>query len=167
MHQELGKRSTEYTNDTHSGTHLTIVETINRSMKYPSQLPQAQELNQAISVFIAKGMHLILTVEEPDFVSMLNKLNPRYLCPIRQHFSEVELPCLYSHVRDSKVKPKLEDAAYCLLTLDLWTSTAHDPYLSVTIHFIDTECCLKIFCLEISALYDDHSYWFKHQRCCY
>ena len=64
---------------------------------------------------------------------------------------------MYSHVRYSEVKPKLEDAAYCLLTLDLWTSTAHDPYLSVTIHFIDTEWCLKTFCLEISPLYDDHT----------
>ena len=64
---------------------------------------------------------------------------------------------MYSHVRDSKVKPKLEDATYCLLTLDLWTSTAHDPYLSVTIHFIGTEWCLKTFCLETSPLYDDHT----------
>ena len=64
---------------------------------------------------------------------------------------------MYSHVRDSKVKPKLEDATYCLLTLDLWTSTAHDLYLSVTIHFIGTEWCLKTFCLETSPLYDDHT----------
>lgn len=85
-------------------------------MKYPSQSPQAQELNQAVSMFIAKGMHPILIVEEPGFVSMLNKLNPKYQCPTRQNFSEVELPRLYSHVHDSKVKPKLEDAAYCSLT---------------------------------------------------
>ena len=72
MHQELGRKSTEYANETNSGTQLTIAEAINRSMKYPSQLPQTQKLNQVVSVFIAKGMHLILTVEESDFVSMLN-----------------------------------------------------------------------------------------------
>ena len=102
-------------------------------------------------------MHPILTVEEPGFVSLLNKLNPKYQCPTRRHFSEVELPRLYSHVRDSKVKPKLGDAAYCSLTLDLWTSTSHDPYLSVTVHFIDNEWCLKAFCLETTPLYDDHT----------
>ena len=72
-HQELGRKSTESTNETDSGTQLTIAETIDQSMKYPSQSPQAQELNQPVSVFIVKGMHLILTVEEPSFVSMLNK----------------------------------------------------------------------------------------------
>ena len=55
------------------------------------------------------------------------------------------------------MKPKLEDAAYCSLTLDLWTSTAHDPYLCVTIHFMDTEWCLKTFYLETLPLYDDHT----------
>ena len=83
MHQELGRKSTESTNETDSGTQLTISETIDRSMKYLSQSPQVQELNQAVSVFTAKGMHLILTVEEPGFVSMLNKLNPKYQCPTR------------------------------------------------------------------------------------
>jgi len=88
-------------------------------------------------------MHPILTVEEPSFIRMLNKFNPKYQCPTRQHFSEAELPCLYIHVCDSKVKPKLGDAAYYLLTFTLWTSTAHDSYLSVTVHFIDIEWCLK------------------------
>ena len=55
-YQELGKKTTESTSGIDSGTLLTITETINRTMKYPSQSPQAQELNQAISVFIAKGM---------------------------------------------------------------------------------------------------------------
>ena len=63
-YQELGKKTTESTSGIDSGTQLTITETINRTaglnitqLKYPSQSPQAQELNQAISVFIAKGMH--------------------------------------------------------------------------------------------------------------
>ena len=36
-------------------------------------------------------------------------------------------------------------------------STAHDPYLIMTIHFIDTEWCLKTFCLETTLLCDDHT----------
>ena len=88
---------------------------------------------------------------------LVNKLNLKYQCPTRHPFSEVKLPRLYSYVRDSKVKPKFGDAAYCSLTLDLWTSTSHDPYLSVTIDFIDNEWCLKTFCLETTPLYDDHA----------
>lgn len=62
------KKSTVSTDETNSGTQLMIAETIDRSMKYQVSITP----NQAVSVIIAKGMHPILTVEEPHFVSMLN-----------------------------------------------------------------------------------------------
>ena len=49
-HQELGKKTTESTSGIDGSTQLTITETIDRTTKYPSQSPQAQELNQAVSI---------------------------------------------------------------------------------------------------------------------
>ena len=100
-HQELGKKTTQSTSGIDS-TRLTIIETIDRTTKYPSQSPQDQEP----LVYLLQNVWIlcILTVEEPGFVSMLNKLNPKYQCPTQQHFQKLNLYC---HVRNSKVTPKL------------------------------------------------------------
>lgn len=65
--------------------------------------------------------------------------------PLDGTLSEVELPCLYSHIHDSTVKPKLGEAAYCLLTLDLCMSTADNTYLNANLDFVDTEWYLNTF----------------------
>ena len=44
-------------------TQFTLQQSINRDKQYPLSLPQAQEFNQAVSYFIAKGMHPLSTVE--------------------------------------------------------------------------------------------------------
>ena len=113
---------------------LTLVEAIDRAKQYPHNSPQALELNEAICYFLAKGMHPLSTVEEPGFRNLIYKLNPRYHCPSRKHFSEKELPQLYTYVRDAKIKPQMEEVSHFSITTDLWTSASHDPYLSLTMH---------------------------------
>ena len=64
------------------------------------------------------GMHPISTVEETGFCSLMYKLNPRYNCPSRKHFSEKELPQLYAHVRDTKIKPQIDGVLHFSITID-------------------------------------------------
>ena len=66
---------------------LTLAESIDRAKQFPPNSPQAQELNQAVCTFLVKGMHSISTVEEAGFRNLMYKLNPRYRCPPRKHFS--------------------------------------------------------------------------------
>ena len=85
---------------------------------------------------------------------MVSKLNPRYELPSRKHFSDYEIPQLYSHVRDNIVVPTLQQANCFAGTTDMWTSGTCDPYITFTIHFIDSNWELLSFCFP---LYDDHT----------
>jgi len=92
--------------------------TINRPLKaVPAQFIASAEINKAVCHFLAMGMHPISTVDEARFCSLMFKLNPRYNCLSRKHFSEKELPQLYANVRDTKIKPQLDRISYFLLQL--------------------------------------------------
>ena len=41
----------------------------------------------------------VYTVEKSGLKQMLNKFNPRYDVPSRNHFSRVAIPALYSEVK--------------------------------------------------------------------
>ena len=86
-------------------TQFTLAQSFNCSRKYLPNLLQAQEINKTVCHFLATGMYSISTVDEAGFRSLMYKLNPRYNCPSRKHFSEKELPQLYANVRDTKIKP--------------------------------------------------------------
>lgn len=69
----------------------------------------------------------------------VNLLEPRYQIPGRKVFSYDIIPKLYNEVRSfildhynlQNVKPSL--------TIDLWTSSNNDAYMSVTAHFLDLD----------------------------
>ena len=50
---------------------------------------------------------------------------------------------------------KLRQVRYYAITTDLWTSSACEPYITLTIHYIDSEWCLKSNCLDTVALFAD------------
>ena len=135
----------------------TLQQTYERATKYPPQSPTAVELNSAVTYFIAKDMQPVSIVEKPGFQHMVSKLNPHYQLPSRKHFSDYEVPNLYNHVRDVIVIPKLKEALYFAGTCDFWTSPSTIPYLTYTVHLIDTDWSLRSFCLSTSPLYEDHT----------
>lgn len=126
-------------------------------MHYDPKRVQAQQLNHAVTYFLAKDMQPYNTVEKPGFKAMVAKLNPRYKIPSRKHFAEQEIPRLCNSIKETTVMPKLKEIEYFSATTDFWTSQANHPYLSYTIHFVDEEWNLITFCLETVPLFEDHS----------
>ena len=84
-----------------------------------------KEQNRAVAYHIAKDAVPLSTIEKPGFQLMVSKLNPRYQLPSRRHFSDYEIPHLYSHVKDNVVIPALRQANFFSATTDLWTSGAN------------------------------------------
>ncbi len=85
---------------------------------------------------------------------MVSKLNRKYEIPTRKHFSGIEIPALYSLVRDNRVKPLVSKAECYAATTDLWTSGSCDPYITCYPSFYR----LRVeFCLDTVPLYDDHT----------
>ena len=100
----------------------TLPNVIERRKCFPSNSPQAQELNATVAYYLAKDMQPYYTVECPGFRKLIFKLNPRYHMPSRKYFSQQEIPWLYTKVKESVVNPKLAEIEYFSATTDLWTS---------------------------------------------
>ena len=125
-------------NITESMKQTTLEELIARSAKYLPDSAQAKELNRAVTYHIAKDSMPISIVERPGFKYMLLKLNPRYQIPSRRHFTDYEIPQLYSHVKDNIVAESLKEVNFFPTTTDLWSSDSCHPYLTLSVHFIFT-----------------------------
>ena len=126
-------------------------------MMYSRKSTEATTLNRAVAYFLTKDMQPVYTVEKSGFKFLVSKLNPRYDLPSRKYFTEVEIPKLYVEVRDTVVKPKLAEMKFFATTTDLWTSRAKHPYLSLTVHFVDSSWALQAITLETIPLFEDHS----------
>ena len=120
--------------------------------KYLPSSSQAIYLDKAVAFCIAKDMLPLQLVDKPGFCHMVTKLNPHYNLPYnlpsRRHFTDVSIPHLYSHVKTSVVKPKLDAAPYFSETTDLWTSVSNLPFITFTVHLIDEKWELCSFCPE-------------------
>ncbi|XP_017291101.2 E3 SUMO-protein ligase ZBED1-like [Kryptolebias marmoratus] len=98
----------------------------------------------------------VYTVEKDSFRDLVKVLDPRYIMPSRQHFSEVELPRLYDACR-TKVEKEVRSVVHYALTTDLWTSRVMQPYMNITIHFIREDWTLCTHCLQTAYFPDDHT----------
>ena len=50
-----------------------------------------------------------------------------------------------------------KEAHYFSATTDLWSSCTSDPYLSLTVHYVDTEWNLQSHCLQANYMPEDHT----------
>ena len=135
----------------------TLSEVTAKSSKYSSSGTQAKQLNRAVAFYLAKDGVPLSTVDKPGFRNLVEQMNPRYQLPTRRHFSDLEIPELYVHVRDYVVMPSLRDADFFSANTDLWTSAVNEPYLTLTVHLIDKDWELQSFCLDTVPLFVDHT----------
>ena len=136
----------------------TIEESFKLATKLRSDSREHKELTKAITYYLAKDMRPAYSVELPGFRSMVSKLNPRYGLPSRNYFSRTGIPSLYNEVRE-EVERKLEGEAAVNFsgTTDLWTSGSSDPYITFTVHYVNSTWQLRSYCLGTTYLAEDHT----------
>ncbi|KAI7799132.1 putative zinc finger BED domain-containing protein 1-like, partial [Triplophysa rosa] len=98
----------------------------------------------------------INAVENDGFRKLIKVLDPRYELPGRKHFSVTALPRLYAE-RSEQLEQELQNVAYFASTSDMWSSRTSEPYLSLTIHFIDKDWKLQSKCLQTAYFPEDHT----------
>ena len=97
----------------------------------------------------------VATVEQVGFKQLLKTMDPRYELPSRNYFAQEALPQMYTEVRQS-LADQLANVTHFALTSDMWSSRTCEPFMSVTVHFIqDWE--LKTACLQTSYFPQDHT----------
>jgi hypothetical protein len=134
----------------------TLENAIARSTKYSRDSPQHKDITRAVAYHIGKDGVSLSTVESAGFKHMINKLNPKYDLPSRKYFSQQAIPALYIEVHDCLLS-ELKQVSHCAITTDLWTSCSTEPYITVTIHYINSDWELKSACLQTVALLKDHT----------
>lgn len=95
-------------------------------------------------------------MEKTGFINLIKTLDPRYELPSRKYFSEVALPQLYNNTRE-KVSRELEELSFYSATADMWSSRTMQPYMSLTVHFINNAWDLRSISLQMSYFPDDHT----------
>lgn len=111
----------------------------------------------AITSFLVKSMVPIRTVEQESFIAMVKQLEPGYQVPSRKYFTETAIPKAYNDLVE-KVKAQLKGAVHFSITSDAWTSAINmNPYVSVTLHFIDDDW--KLISKNLSTIFapEDHT----------
>lgn len=98
----------------------------------------------------------ISTVNDPGFKALMKTMDKRYVLPSRKYFSRVALPALYDKCR-AEVEKDISTAEYFATTTDLWSSRTMEPYISLTVHYIDADFTMKTKCLQTAFFPDDHT----------
>jgi len=116
----------------------------------------AKDLTAALSYFIAKDMMPFQIVERPGFLRLMKVAVPHYKVPSRNFFTKTEKPQMFNN---ADVVQNLAQGTYFAATTDIWTSEsgAGQPYISFTIHYLNTDWQLLSHCLETQFFPEDHS----------
>src|SRR3990170_4252279 len=92
-----------------------------------------KQLHKSLTQFVIGTDQPLSIVEEPDFIKYSYDLNPKYKLPCIKTLKE-HIDSIYCFA-NSKIEQELScNANDASLTLDLWSSCAHQPYLGVTLH---------------------------------
>ena len=150
------KKKKQTPEHSHKTKQVTLPAAIEQTRPYPSGSKRAQEITNALSHFIAKEMMPFNIVERPGFQKLLNKLDDRYEIPSRKYFTKVAIPALYTSTR-GRIAESLKSVEYYSITTDMWSSSKMEPYLAVTIHFVDKEWVLQSHYLQTVFVPEDHT----------
>ncbi|XP_073719120.1 E3 SUMO-protein ligase ZBED1-like [Misgurnus anguillicaudatus] len=125
-------------------------------MPYDKQSKRHKDITKAVTNFLAKDMMPFSTVENVGFRKMISAIDSRYELPGRKYFSRTAIPTLYGEVR-KRVEGQLKSLSYFATNADLWSSRTSEPYMSLTVHFIDTDWKLVSLCLQTVYFPEDHT----------
>ncbi|RXN21005.1 zinc finger BED domain-containing 1-like protein [Labeo rohita] len=87
---------------------------------------------------------------------MVKTLDKKYVIPSRNYFSKVALPALYEKCQGG-IEREITAVEYFATTTDLWSSRTMEPYMSLTIHYIDGDFTIKSRWLQTSFFPQDHT----------
>lgn len=115
-----------------------IFQAFSKGTPYAKTSQRWIDITNAITVYLCKDMVPFLTVEKSGFKDMVKTLDPHYEVPDGKRFSQTEMPQLFDQVRE-QVKKELRSIKHYATTTDLWLSRTMEPYISLTVHFINEE----------------------------
>lgn len=97
-----------------------------------------KKITKNIVNLITGAMLPIAIVEHADFCALIKELEPNYNIPSRRYFSETAIPAEYNRTVSTVKNDLKNNSSFYAITTDGWTSSVNlNPYISVTVHYID------------------------------
>lgn len=125
---------------------------LSKLMPYDRKSPEYKKKTEAIVKYICGDSKPLSTIDSPRFRAMLSVLDPRYQPPCRTTISEQHIPGMYQKLRDSVLTALSSAKNSCLpmfsFTTDGWSSITTEPYLSLTVHIVDSKFVMRRYTLE-------------------
>lgn len=134
----------------------TLAKVVETTQPYDRKGKKWKELTDSVTFCLAKDGLPLYSVEKPGFKHLLKTFDSRYQVPSRKYFSGTAIPNLYSSVRMG-VQAELSSVEYFSGTTDLWSSVGLKPYISYTVHYIDSQWKFQSKCLQTHFLPEDHT----------
>ncbi|KAL1264138.1 hypothetical protein QQF64_004493 [Cirrhinus molitorella] len=120
-------------------------------LPYDKQSKCHKDITRAVTNFLAKDMMPFSMVDGMGFRKIMSVIGPRFELPSRKYFSCTAIPALYGEVWRSNL-------SQCrILRPQLTSSRSSEPYLSLTVHFIDKDWNLVSLCLQTVYFPEDHT----------
>uniref|UniRef100_A0AAR2KWN2 BED-type domain-containing protein n=1 Tax=Pygocentrus nattereri TaxID=42514 RepID=A0AAR2KWN2_PYGNA len=138
------------------GKQHSITASLESCTPYDRKSKRWKEMTESIAFCLAKDMMPIQTVQKQGFIQLIKKLDRRYNIPLRHYFSKTALPDMYEKAID-QLAASLACVEFYASTTDIWSSRTTEPYLSLTVHYINSEWKLCSSCPETSYLPEDHT----------
>lgn len=134
---------------------VTLENTLARTAPFDKTSKRWRDITNAIAYHIAKDLAPIATVEQTGFIQMFKIVEPRYQLPSRRHIANEVLPKMYKEIR-AGMDARFAKVPHFALTSDMWSSRTCEPYMCVTIHFME-EWAIKSACLQTSYFPQDNT----------
>jgi len=131
-----------------------------QAKKWPPQSEQQLEFDTIITLGLALSNLPFSVIESEGFKLILNYLCPRANLKSPRTLSTHKLPMIYKNLR-KEVKETIEkDIPSCdmvALTTDGWTARNGDPFVSLTLHYVDAMYELKKLTLDCQNFIGRHT----------
>ena len=159
---DLTSNSTDLTSNSNdfasssTNKQMQITEAFSRMQPLPHSSQRWKSITNSVCYFVAKGMHLFQTVNEPGFHQLLQSLEPRYEPPDRKSLANNYMRKMYERERE-KIMSKVSCIEDYSFTADFWTSCQNRSYGTVTMHYIDSDYVLYSNLLETKEITQAHT----------
>lgn len=134
----------------------SLTDAFSKLSPYDRGSKRWNNVTEAITFHLAKDLRPLQTVEGIGFNKMIKVLDPRYELPSRKFFSQSAIPRMYVECRE-KIAKNIKHLQFFATTSDLWSSRTSEPYLSLTIHYINDQWELCNATLQTTYFPEDHT----------
>lgn len=115
-----------------------------------------EQITHSVCKWIVSASLPFSTVENREFIRLLEVLDKSYKLPVRTTFQR-RIIDEYKH-RSVQIKELIaKEPGKISLTCDAWSSTVYKGYMEVTAHWIDTDRTLKSILLDFRRFPTPHT----------